>query len=428
MKTAPQEQKTTSQANIKKPNYYYRQAKTWLLWSGFLGIMVVAGWIVPEKYLHKPPQPVAVRVLPVKTSTVETTVTESGTVELGRQITLKSPKDVTVEQVKVKEGDRVAAGQSLIILRDRVIVESYQDQIVANAKTQLDLDRAREKIAEAQKTLQARETRYRETQNLLNRGFISRTDAQVDLDNLDQARSALEDTLVEEQKAQLDVDNGTRKLAALENQLSDRLVTSPINAIVLKANVRNGDGIKTEGNLITLGDPSQEIIKLQLTTLNALKVSINQVARVSIIGPNSRVFTGRVISLSPQASVVSQNNTASESTSDAGSGGQAKVDAKILLDKPSNTLIPGSLVSVEIVTESQLNAIAIPPEAIQRDEATPFVWLKDADNQAKKQPVAIGLEGLQQVAITSGLKPGDSLLIPEPGSSLSEDRELKIEN
>jgi HlyD family secretion protein len=180
---------------------------------------------------------------------------------------------------------------------------------------------------------------------------------------------------------------------------------------------------------MTLGDPSQEIIKLQLTALNALKVSINQVARVSIIGPDSQAFTGRVISLSPQASVPEQNNsTSAESSSDNSSGGQAKVDAKVLLDRPSNTLIPGSLVSVEIVTESQENAIAVPPEAIQRSEATPFVWLKDANNQAKKQPVTVGLQGLQQVAITSGLKPGDSLAIPEPGSSLAEGKELKIEN
>jgi HlyD family secretion protein len=428
MKTAPKEQKTIAQANLKKPNYYYRRAKTWLLWSGFLGIVTIAGWLVYEKYLYKPPEPVAVRVLPVKTSTVETTVTESGTVELGRQITLKSPKDVTVEQVKVKEGDRVAAGQSLIILRDRIIVESYQDQIVDNAKMQLDLDRARGKIVEAQENLQVRETRHQENQSLISQGVISRTDSQEDIDNLAEARSALEDTLVEEQKAQLDVKNGTRKLAALEKQMRDSLVTSPIKAIVLKVNVRNGDGIKTEGNLITLGDPSQEIIKLQLTTLNALKVSINQVARISIIGPDSQIFTGRVISLSPQASVPSQDSSSSDSTTNTGGGGQAKVDAKVLLDKPSNTLIPGSLVSVEIVTESQTNVIAVPPEAIQRDEGTSFVWLKDADNQAKKQPVTVGLQGLQQVAVTSGLKPGDSLVIPTPGSSLSEDQELNIEH
>jgi HlyD family secretion protein len=429
MKTAPKEQKTIAQANLKKPNYYYRRAKTWLLWSGFLGIVTIAGWLVYEKYLYKPPEPVAVRVLPVKTSTVETTVTESGTVELGRQITLKSPKDVTVEQVKVREGDRVAAGQSLIILRDRLIVENYQDQIVDNAKMQLDLDRARGKIVEAQENLQVRETRHQENQSLISQGVISRTDSQEATDNLTEARVALEDTLVAEQKAQLDVENGTRKLAALEKQMSDRLVTSPIKAIVLKINVRNGDGIKTEGNLITLGDPSQEIIKLQLTTLNALKVSINQVARVSIIGPDSQVFTGRVISLSPQASVASQDSSSSsESTSNTGSGGQAKVDAKVLLDKPSNTLIPGSLVSVEIITESQTKAIAVPPEAIQRNEGTPFVWLKDANNQAKKQPVTVGLQGLQQVAVTSGLKPGDSLVIPSPGSSLSKDQELNIEH
>jgi HlyD family secretion protein len=293
----------------------------------------------------------------------------------------------------------------------------------------LDLDRAREKIAEAQKNLQVRETRYQENQNLLSQGFINRQDTQSALDDLEEARSKLGDNLVEEKKAQLDVDNGTRKLAALEKQLSDRLVTSPINALILKINVRNGDGIKTEGNLMTLGDPSQEIIKLQLTALNALKVSINQVSRVSIIGPDSQVFTARVISLSPQASVPEQNNsTSSESSSDNSSGGQAKVDAKVLLDRPSNTLIPGSLVSVEIVTESQVNAIAVTPEAIQRSEATPFVWLKDANNQAKKQPVTVGLQGLQQVAITSGLKPGDPLVIPEPGSSLAEGKELKIEN
>jgi HlyD family secretion protein len=429
MKTAPKEQKTISQADTKKPNYYYRRAKTWLLWSGFLGIMAIAGWLVYEKYIYKPPQPVAVRVLPVKTSTVETTVTESGTVELGRQITLKSPKDVTVEEVKVKEGDRISAGQSLIILRDRLIVESYQDQIVDNAKTQLDLGRAQGKIVEAKKNLQVRETRDRENQSLISQGVISRTDSQEAADNLAQARSELEDTLVAEQKAQLDVENGTRKLAALEKQMSDRLVTSPIKAIVLKVNVRNGDGIKTEGNLISLGDPSQEIIKLQLTPLSALKVSINQVARVSIIGPDSQVFTGRVVSLSPQASVASQDSSASsESTSNTSSGGQAKVDAKVLLDKPSNTLIPGSLVSVEIITESQTNAIAVPPEAIQRNESTPFVWLKDADNQAKKQPVTVGLQGLQQVAITSGLKSGDSLVIPPPGSSLSEDQALNIKH
>ncbi|MEN9567533.1 MAG: hypothetical protein RLZZ69_2729, partial [Cyanobacteriota bacterium] len=321
------------------------------------------------------------------------------------------------------------AGQSLIILRDRLIVESYQDQIVDNAKTQLDLGRAQGKIVEAKKNLQVRETRDRENQSLISQGVISRTDSQEAADNLAQARSELEDTLVAEQKAQLDVENGTRKLAALEKQMSDRLVTSPIKAIVLKVNVRNGDGIKTEGNLISLGDPSQEIIKLQLTPLSALKVSINQVARVSIIGPDSQVFTGRVVSLSPQASVASQDSSASsESTSNTSSGGQAKVDAKVLLDKPSNTLIPGSLVSVEIITESQTNAIAVPPEAIQRNEETLFVWLKDADNQAKKQPVTVGLQGLQQVAITSGLKSGDSLVIPPPGSSLSEDQALNIKH
>ncbi|NJO93578.1 MAG: HlyD family efflux transporter periplasmic adaptor subunit [Hydrococcus sp. RM1_1_31] len=198
----------------------------------------------------------------------------------------------------------------------------------------------------------------------------------------------------------------------MQQQLGDRLVTTPTNGIVLKVYVKNGDGIKTESNLLTLGDPSKEIIRVQLTTLNALQVKINQIARISIIGPKSQTFTGRIISLSPKATVPNTSaNSSNSSETSSSSGGQTKVDTQVLLDRPSNTLIPGSIVSVEIVTARRQNIIAIPPEAIQRTEAQPFVWIQNERGKAKKQPIAVGLEGLQQVEVASGLQAGDKLVI-----------------
>jgi HlyD family secretion protein len=385
----------------------------------------MGGWVGYKKYFQQAPQPVSVNLHLVTKGTVETTVTASGTVELGGQQTLRAPKEVTVEQVKIKEGDRVYRGQTLIVLRDREVIESYQEQLLENAKAQLDLDRRREQVAEAKVQLKAKKARYQEFQQWQQKGVISRTELRTDQDNYEQARSQLKDAQLEQEKAELDVRNGQEKLKRLQQQLSDRLVNSPTNGIVLKAYVKNGDGTKTESNLLTLGDPTKEIIRVQLTTLNALQVKINQTAKISIIGPKFQTFTGRVISLSPQATVPNANANAPTSSENASSSGApTKVDTQILLERPSNTLIPGSLVSVEIVTARQQNIIAIPPEAVQRTEAQTFVWIQDSQGKAKKQAVTLGLQGLQKVEVTSGLQAGNKLVIAPPDKPITPETPL----
>lgn len=404
---------------------YYRRAIPWLVGSGLLCVTLMGGWVGYKKYFQQTPQPLAVNLHLVKKGTVETTVTASGTVELGGQQTLRAPKEVTVEQVRVTEGDRVYRGQTLIVLRDRAVMESYQEQLLENAKAQLDLDRRREQVIEAKVQLKAKEARYREFQQWQEKGVISRTELRTDQDNYQQARSQLRDARLEQEKAELDVRNGQEKLKRLQQQLSDRLVNSPTNGIVLKVYVKNGDGTKTESNLLTLGDPTKEIIRVQLTTLNALQVKINQTAKISIIGPKSQTFTGRVISLSPQATVPNTNaNTPNSSENASSSGAPTKVDTQILLEQPTNTLIPGSLVSVEIVTARQQNIIAIPPEAVQRTETQPFVWMQDSQGKAKKQAITLGLQGLQKVEVTSGLQAGDKLVIAPPDIPITPDTPL----
>jgi HlyD family secretion protein len=449
--------------NDAKAGSKYRTRITWLISSGILAVAGVGGWLSYQSVFNLSAKPVAVSIIPVSLGNVETTVTESGTVELGGQQTFKSPQEVTIEQVHVKEGDRVRQGQPLVVLRDRAVGDQINDQLAENAKFELDLTRnqkrvaevrqklaearvdpdlirSRERIGEVREKLKDAEARFKESQELLNRGFISVTDLQTDKNSLDTARAELrdaranqlkaeqnyktkldtiqaeiQDALVNQQKAEVDVQKGVEKLKSLQQQFADRIVIAPMDGLVLKVNVRKGDGAKIESNLLTIGDPTKEVVNLQLSTLNATKVRINQVAKVSMIGPTPKIFTGRVISLSPQATV----SAASSETFEPTGNGQAKVDARVLLDRPSNTLIPGSTVSVEIVTAARQNVVAIPPEAIQRSETTPFVWLKDSQGKSKKQPIQLGLQGLQAVEVTSGLKVGEQLVIPPPDKSLT---------
>ncbi|MGG6263949.1 efflux RND transporter periplasmic adaptor subunit [Leptolyngbya sp. AN03gr2] len=444
-----------------KPTQQKRKG-LWLLVTGSL--LVGGGWYAYTQMNRTSSNAaIPVSIMPAMQGNVENSVTESGTIELGGQQVLKAPSEVTVERVNVKEGQRVRKGQALVMLRNRQAQDQLKDQLAENAKAELDLSqtrakvadaaqklqqakddpdlaRSREKVAEVQVQVKAAETRFKESQALLQKGFISATELQTDKTALDTAKSslrdaeiaafkaqrehqnkvataqsALDDAQITLDKAEIDIQKGREKIEGLQRQLSDRVVTSSIDGIVLKVNVRNGDGIKTESPILSLGDPTQETIRIQLTTLNAAKVQVRQPARVSLIGPQMQQFTGRVVSLSPQATVPGAQ------LGDAASvqpGQQAKVEARIALDKPSNTLIPGSSVSVEVITEQRQNVIFVAPEAVQRTEEPPFVWLKDKNNRAKKQAIQIGLQGLQGIEVTQGLNAGDEVVIPQPNNQI----------
>jgi HlyD family secretion protein len=170
--------------------------------------------------------------------------------------------------------------------------------------------------------------------------------------------------------------------------------------------------------LLTLGDPNQEIVKLRLTTLNAAKVQLNQVARVSVIAPNPEIFTGRVISLSPGATAQTHKEESSNNPFAQSSDSQNKVDAMVLLDQPSNSLIPSSQVNVEIILQQRQNVATLPIEAVQTTGTQPFVWVADNQGKAKKQPITPGLEGLELVEVTSGLKVGEQVILAPPDQSL----------
>jgi HlyD family secretion protein len=449
----------------------YRSGIMWIILS--IGVVSLSGggWAGFAYFKNLSRSPVSVSLLPVEQGDVEITFTEAGSIELGGQKTLKAPRDVTVEQVLAQEGQRVPLGQTLLVMRDREGQKQFQEQVTENRKLSETLTRKQSIVAEKlqklnviQKRYQDIETqfnqgnvpeieklrnaekRYQDSQNLFKRGLISQdelqgdkekvSDAQAaiktaqeklqgDKDKMDEASIAYRDAEVEQRNALLDVQRGQNKLREIQQQLSDRLVKAPFNSIVLKLNVNPGDGVKTEGKLLTLGDPSKEIVKLQFTTLNAAKVRLNQLIRVSTIGPNAKTFTGRLSSLSPQAT---PPNTEEGGVQPAGAGSdsQARVDATAMLNKPSGTLIPGSQVSVEVVLQRRQNVLTIPLETLQQGDR-PFVWIKDANDKAQKREIRLGLQGLAAAEVKSGLRTGEQIVQPPPNQSLTPGTPLQID-
>lgn len=400
----------------------FKIAGRWLAWSGVLAFASVGGWLTYFVVLNKPPEPIAVSLLTVERGNVETIINESGTVELREQRILKSPKEGAVERVMVKPGDRVKPRQILLTLRypeRKIALANQQLQI---RQEELNLARNRQKIIESQERLRAEERQLTKLTPLVKEGAIAQQQAQSQEDAVRVARAALRDAEAETRTAALKIQSLQLERQLIQQQLQDNIVTAPVNGVVLGVNVQDGDGVELRTNLLTLGDPSKVLVKLQLSTLNAAQVQVNQLVRVNAIGPNAKTFTGRVQSLYPQA-------LTGEAQKQEGSGqnqsDQPTVPATVRLDTPTRTLLPGSRVNVEIILQQRQNVVVLKTEAIQRSEPHPFVWVRDSQNQAQKRTINLGLEGLMNVEITSGLRAGEQIILPPVESQLKPGLPIK---
>ncbi|MEL6604164.1 MAG: efflux RND transporter periplasmic adaptor subunit [Cyanobacteria bacterium J06614_10] len=393
---------------LSKPPEKRRYGTKWIALSGLVFFVGLAGWAGYRRFSERAAEPVAIQTMTADLGDLEVTVTESGTVELGEQQTFKSPSDVTVEAVWIEERQQVSAGTVLLELRDRTLQKELNNQQVEFQKLENTLNRKREIIQERQDRLQTAQERLQESQSLFDRGFISEDAFRQDEQGVDDALSALKDAEVELTNTELDVRNNQLAIENALVQLADNKIVSPIDAVVLNVDVKPGDGVTQGNDLLTIGDPNTETVRLQLTTLNAAKVKVNMPVEVSVIGPNPQAFAGRISRVSPQ---VDSGNSGSGIDGGGGAQQQGSVEAEaILAESSEGALIPGSGVSVEVILDRRESVVIVPLTAIQQEGDRQFVWVKDDLNQAQKRPVSVGLQNLQSAEISSGLAAGEAFV------------------
>lgn len=86
-------------------------------------------------------------------------------------------------------------------------------------------------------------------------------------------------------------------------------------------------------------------------------------------------------------------------------------DVKIMVDNRDKSLLPGMICQVYVKDERMSRVVILQNQAIQLDEANhPFVWL-DMDGIAQKRAIQTGNITGQGVIVTSGLKPGDKVIV-----------------
>lgn len=277
----------------------------------------------------------------VARQTVEDAINESGIVELGGQQTLKSPAEGAVDQVLVKPGDRIQAGQTLIVLRNPERQTATLEQQLKIAQQQATLKRSHQEIIEAQEQLAAYRKDLEPLRVLQQERAIARTEVRDREDQVLRTEATLREAQAEASKARLELERLKVENRRIQQQLQEATITTPTSGMILQVNVNNGDGVEFRTDLLTLGDPTQGLVRLELSTLNAARVKIGQLTRVSVIGPDPEVFTGRIVSISPMAIVPQKEDDTSKSL---GQSSQVVVPTVVRLERATRTLLPGSQV------------------------------------------------------------------------------------
>lgn len=188
-------------------------------------------------------------------------------------------------------------------------------------------------------------------------------------------------------------------------RIESRQPGDPPPVIELKAPA-DGLVVRSDGHLGAPVEPDKELMEiLDLTTVWAVAHIPQHQAALLKEGLTARI---RIPALGTEEKVSAflQINTNEEPNS-------ATVDAIFELPNPDTKLRPGMRAELSLITSKRENVLSVPREALQGDRSNRFVFIKDYElkNTFVRVPVVVGEISDDRVEITSGLFPGDEVVV-----------------
>jgi len=300
-----------------------------------------------------------------------TQVTANGVIspDVNRTIHVTSLGSGRVVDLKVKLGDAVKKGQTLLVISSPDLASAFADYQKAKADEALSrkaLDRA---------------------QMLYDRGAIAAKDLEVAQDAEDKAKVDLDTA-----------DHHVRILGGDPTKPGPLLeLRSPIDGTIVEQNVAGAEGIKSldnSPNLFTIANLGQVWVVCDVFENDLGDVHLDDSAQIRLNAFPDRVFKGRVADISR----VLDPNTRS-----------AKV--RIVLPNPDGSLRTGMFAVATFRSRKLTDRIVVPATAVMRLHDKDWVFRKEGPDQFRKIVInADGLapDGMQE--IRSGVKPGDELV------------------
>ena len=358
-----------------------------------------------------------VDVAVVKTAPLTQSVVATGRIATPARIAIGSPIAATVLEITVREGDVVAPGQVLARLRAddaaALVAQAEAARVEAEARLsqveKLGQPVAAQQLAQAEANLKVAQAEAERACRLVAQGFYAQSKVDDALRNaanaataVDAARAQLAAQVpggTEREAARARVDQARAQLANARARAALLTLTAPSAGTVLTRKAEPGDVAAAGKVLLELADAGETRIYATVDEKNLRFLKIGQKAGGVADAFPGQPFDAELYYLAP--AVDPQRGT---------------VEIRFRVGKPPAFLRPDMTVSVETVTGHKDSTLVLPAEAV-READSPRPWvLAVRDGVATRVDVGIGLAGIGQVEITSGLADGDQAILPASGA------------
>lgn len=333
-------------------------------------IAIVAGYKYYAQKQEEAKKPV-VNTAKVQYMSMKSIVSATGTIKPVESVEVSSKITARVKQVLVKENDTVTQGQTVALL-DGKDYETQKEQ--------------------AEFTLKNAKIIYDRTNYLYNIGAKSKED----LDN-----------------AQYNYDTAQSKLEEAESNLSETVIVSPMDGVVIGEPVTDGT-MAVQGNsnptvIMRIADLSRKQIFAKVDETDIGSVRVGQKATFTVDAYNGKTFTATVSKISQTDMDNSWNISNSSSSSSSSSAAVIYYSVTLDVDDPEGLLMPSMTARVEIETANKDSALAVPLSALKTDKNGTYVIVIKDDGTTENRYVETGIYGDEFVEIINGLSENEKV-------------------
>jgi len=327
-------------------------------------------------------------------------ILSDGILEPPPQGELRAPESATVAAIRVREGERVRRGTVLLELENPSLAAKARDARseasalgAERAKASADLESDEAEAARLRRTLESDE-------RLLAQGAITR--AAYEADDL-ALRSAGE--RVRAARARRDslagaggpsrVGLSEESAKELARRVESLIVRSPADGIVYGLPRRVGETVDAGQVVGAVTDPDHLRVRIRVDQPDLPRVRPGQKIVVTFDGLPDRRWMGTVTLVAPGLRDV---------------GGRQVGEVLAEIADPTSQIPPNASVNVQIVVAEKKGALVVPRAALLADGDRRFVYVEEK-GRAIRRDVEVGLIGLTEVEIASGLKEGERVIL-----------------
>lgn len=309
--------------------------------------------------------PVNVVTLQLQPTVIRDRINLPGSIEAWTTLSLLSKLNGTVVEVVAREGQVVKKGDVLARIDD-------DDYRIAVQRAQAAYDLAR--------------SEFERDRAIYAKGVIPTAEYDANRTRMETAKA--------------DLDNA-------ELQLSRCIITAPMHGVVRKIDAK-------VGLQLAVGDLMAEI--LEIDRLKAVVgIPESEVAAVrgltaidiSLQALRDRTVAGTVHFLSSSPETVAR-----------------LFRLELAVDNPDGEILPGMFFRADVVKKTVPDAIAVPFYSVISRNDEQYVYVEE-DGVVAKRPVEIGIMEKWMVQVTSGLRPGDRLVV-EGHRDVEDGQKVKI--